>query len=104
MERGKEVAGEFIEAGGDTTHVLASAEEAFDDVAQAVEALVVELRPLGGDPGGDDREGTVIADGLADSTAVISFVGNHRQRGGGMDEQFGEDGRVVRLATGDDEG
>lgn len=41
MECGEEVAGELVEAGGDAAHIFEAAEEALDDIAQAVEPSVM---------------------------------------------------------------
>ncbi len=42
--------------------------------------------------------------GVTHGPAVVGLVGDHRQRRGGVAEQIGQDGRVVRLTAGQDEG
>ena len=54
-------------------------------------------------PGGDNGEGALICDGLANGFAVVGLVGNDGERRTGPVEECRQDLRIVDLAAGDDE-
>lgn len=64
--------------------IIQAAEEALDDIAQAIEPPIMTLLALGRNPHGDNGQGSIIADRLTDGLAVIGLVGDHGQRGDRM--------------------
>lgn len=69
-----EVDGGFLEAGGQSTHVLHSAEEALDDIAHGVEVLVMGGRFSGIRLGGNDRKRSFIGDLASYPVGCVSLV------------------------------
>ncbi len=57
----RKLAARFVVAGGDAPEVLDPAEGVFDPVAFAVAGLVVDDLAFAGDPAGDDRHGSGLA-------------------------------------------
>src|SRR5215813_8057005 len=103
MDRGEEISGGFVVAGGNGSELFEFAEEVFDQVARLVEFLV-ELagrrsvlpgRDNGGFSGGGER--------LNDArVGIIGFVGD-QQVGGHLWQQSIGPGQIVNLAWGQKE-
>jgi hypothetical protein len=102
MDHGEEVPAEFFEAGCEPTHVFHGAKEAFDDVAHFVETHVMGDGVSGIALRGNDRQGPVIGDQLADGARAVSLVGDDGERGFGILEKVGQNLTVMDLAAGDD--
>jgi hypothetical protein len=102
MDHGEEVPAEFFKAGCEPSHVLHGAEETLDDVAHFVETQVMGDRLPGVALRGDDRQGPIVGNQLADRTRAVGLIGDDGKRGFGILEKVGQDLTVMDLAAGDD--
>ena len=102
MDHCEEVPAEFFEAGCEPSHVLHGAEETLDDVAHFIETDVMGDRLSGVALRGNDRQGAIIGDQLANGARAVSLVGDDGKRGFGILEKVGHDLTVMDLAAGDD--
>ena len=89
MDHCEEVPAEFLEARCEPAHIFHSAEEALDDVAQLVETHVMGDRLSGVALRGNDRQGALIGNQLADCARAVSLVGDDGKRGFGIFEKVG---------------
>ena len=77
MDHREEVLGKLVVSGGDAAEVLELAEEAFDQVAFAIEPLAEAGFPFAIGFGGDVRHRTLRFDQVADTISVIGLVGKN---------------------------
>ena len=77
--------------------MLQFAEEAFDQVALAVERLAEAGLPFAVGLGGDVGHRTLALDQVADAARIISLVAEHDGAGSEAVEQAERGGRIVRL-------
>ncbi len=74
------MAGGLFVVGGDAAELLELAEAAFDEVAFPAERLIEGVLAGAGRAVGDDRDGTCLADGLAEPVGVVGSVGQDNVR------------------------
>ncbi len=103
MDHGEEVAAEFFESRGQSSHVFHGAEETLNNVAHFVETNVMRDGFSGVAFFRNDRERPVISNKLADVAGAVSLVGNDGKRCGGGVEKLGHDLTVMDLTAGDDQ-
>lgn len=89
----------FIKSLSDTSHILKAAKEAFHDISFAIKPLFARDLFFVCGSARNDRNSTIIHNGLPNSTAVIGFVSADRQRRRFMSQKFRQDRRIVSLAT-----
>jgi hypothetical protein len=99
---GEKVSGGFLVSCGDTSELFEAAEAAFDEMTLGVEVLVERILHGSRRVVGDDGEGALGGDGVAEVIRVISGVGHHHFCREPLDQGAGL-GRVALLAGRQDE-
>ena len=100
MDHREEVLSEFVVTGGDATEVLELAEEAFDQIAFAVEHLAEAGFPFAIGFGRDIGHRALCLDQIADAIGVIGLVGQNDGARIETIKQAERRGAVVSLAGG----
>ena len=103
MNGGEEVAGQFIEALREAAQVFHAAEEAFDQIAFAVELFIIGLRCSRIGPVWNDRDGAIIGDRLPVGRTVIGLVGTNGEWRHRVVQKLWQDRPVMGFATRQDE-
>jgi len=96
---GKVIASELVVAGGDTPPILDAAEEVFDFVPAAINALGTIGFLEGGVAARDDRQGTFVLDLLAHFFAVVGLVCRDSQRRSGRVQDLFDNLAVMHLSA-----
>ena len=87
MEHGQEAAGRLVVAGRDRSEPLKVMEEAFDAVAQPIEAPIQRSAPLATRVRMNDSSHSELADTFSDPVGVVAGVSNESPSFG-MNEHF----------------
>ena len=95
MDDGQVVAGRLFVAGGDAAARLERVEEDLDEIAVAVELLVVATNVSARGIGRDDVFHATCADGAADMASIVAGVGDAGVACGLRDERSGNGGFVL---------
>lgn len=77
MDHGEEVFGELVVTGSDAAEVLELAEEAFDQIAFAIERFAEAWFPFAVGFGRDVGHGALRLNEVADAISIIGFVGQN---------------------------
>jgi hypothetical protein len=102
MVRGQEIPQQLIVTCCEPTPILETTEVVFDFVAAPVDALWAPGLLFRVAPTGNDGNGPVIPDVLADFLAVIGFIGTDGHGRPGRHEHILDDLAVVNLPSGHD--
>lgn len=103
MDGGEVVSGQFVEALGEAAQVFHTAEEALNDVALAIEALVVWLWLQCVRAIRNDRHGAIVDDSLPVRGAVVTLVGTDGEWRCRVVQQLRQDRPIVNLTARQDE-
>ena len=88
MNSGQEISGEFVVACGDSSKMLESVEEAFDQVPFAVQREIARPRDLAIGFWGDHRGDSPLDEAIDERTGIVGLVANQGIWIGAVDQRF----------------
>ena len=97
MRSGEKISGQFVITRGDGTEVLELIEEAFDEVAFAVEREIAGPLDLTVGLGRDDRGNSPLRESVDERVGIVRFVSNQGIGLGILDQRLGT-GKIMGLA------
>jgi len=100
LHTGEKISGELVKTCGDGTEVLEQIEEAFDEIAFAIEHEIARPLGLAVGLGRDDRSDSPLGEGFNERVGIVRLVTNQRLWIGVVDQRF-RASKVMSLAWGE---
>ena len=97
LHSGEKISGEFVITCGDGTKVLEFIEEAFDEVAFAVEREIARSRGFAVGLGRNDRSNSSLGEGVDERVGIVRLIADQSIWIGGVDQRLSAS-KIVSLA------